>query len=204
MGWKSWVLAIVCVGLAVLRLQYPDVKIDAITVWLLGLASALFVLRDLVPYVEQIKLGAAEIKLRQEVGKAAKEIAGAQQRMEASPDWQMESVSAEVQKVVEEAAKEPRAALLLLSSQLEDVARRRVKKVAPDEARRVYELPKLIEVGISKGLFAETILQPARDFWDVRNQILHGGSRGVDLSTVMSVLAMGVDLLKLLSAERSP
>ncbi|HEY8211465.1 MAG TPA: hypothetical protein VIG99_28470 [Myxococcaceae bacterium] len=201
MGQKSWILAGVAVLLAVLRLLYPDAKVDAITVWLLGLAGVLFVLRDLVPYVEQIKLGDTEIKLRQEIGMAASEVAGAQQRMGASPDWQMEPVPADVQKVVEEAAKEPQAALLLLSSQLEELARRRVKPVAPEESRRVYALPRLIEVGISKGVFPETVLQPARQFWDVRNQVLHGGSRGVDRSTVMSVLAIGMDLMKLLSAE---
>ena len=70
-------LVIVCVLLAVLRLRYPEAKVDAITVWLLGLASALFVLPELVPYVEQIKLGAAEIKLRQGIGKAESEVAGA-------------------------------------------------------------------------------------------------------------------------------
>ena len=140
MRWRSWILAAVCVVLAVLRLRYPDVKVDAIMVWLLGVASVLFVLRDLVPYVEEIRFGSAEIKLRQEIGKAAIEVAGAQQRMGASPDWHMESVSADVQKVVEKAAKEPRAALLLLSSQLEEVARQRVKQVARDESRRLYEL----------------------------------------------------------------
>jgi hypothetical protein len=89
----------------------------------------------------------------------------------------------------------------LLSSKLEQQVRQRMMEAGMPEAQTLLSLPALVERGVERGLFSESVLSAMRDFWKARNDVAHGRAFAVSESTLYSLVSLGTQLLQAVSAE---
>ncbi|HUJ28076.1 MAG TPA: hypothetical protein VLW85_18775 [Myxococcales bacterium] len=195
-GWKRMLIALVCLGFAVLRIVFPDAQVDAVSVWLLAIAAAMFVLpevQSVLPYIKRLRVGDTEIelveRLQREVARATESVAEKKLAADDSAD-----------ELLREAGRSPEAALLLLSSKLEQKVRQRLMEAGMGEAQTLMSLPKLIELGVNRGLFSRSLDSAIQDFWQTRNAIAHGRAFNVPDSTLYSLISLGTQLLRAVSA----
>ncbi len=110
------------------------------------------------------------------------------------------SLSPEVEEILHESSKDPRAALLLLSAKIESQVKKRLQEA---NLSTRYPLGKAMQVGVDAGLFAQEILPAFRDFWAVRNRVAHAEAFDVEDSTILALVSIGTELLKVLSTAKS-
>lgn len=198
-GWKRVLIAFACMAFALVRLKYPDAKVDSVTVWLLGIAAAMFLLPEaqaLLPYIKRVKVGDTEIELVQQLEREVEEA-------KESVANQMVPVGlTTVDEVLREAGRSPQAGLLLLSSRLEEQVRQRLADAGIAEGQTLMSLPRLMEKGVEKGFFSQSILSATRDFWAARNKIAHGRAFDVSDATLYSLISLGTQLLQVVSSSK--
>lgn len=204
---KRWIVIIFCVGLVVAGLLSPMMKIDTNAIWLIGIAAIVFVLpnlRSLMPYVKKIRIGDAELELREEIGVLEKEVerakgAVAEQGGAVVSEDAARKASSDVEKILEEAARSPRAALLLLSAKIEEQLRRVLEQAGIDHTR-AYSSTRMVELGVKHQIFPPEILSAFRDFSTVRNRVAHGAAFDIDDSYILSIISLGTQLFTVVSA----
>jgi len=202
-SWKRWLIIITCLGLVAARLIWPHIQFDAVTIWLIAIAAFFLIIPDpraLFPYIKRIKLWEAEIELKEEVKELGREVDKVQESVANKPGVELsKSLSPDVEEVLRESSKDPRAALLLLSAKIESQVKKRLQEA---NLNFRYPLGKAMEVGVEAGLFPREILSAFRDFWAVRNRIAHSEAFDVEDSTILALVSIGTELLKALSTEK--
>jgi hypothetical protein len=206
-NWKRILVIIVCVALIVVHSIWSQLKFDSINIWLGAIAILLFLMPNLnflFPYLRRVKRFKAW-ELEFELSDLEEKVEKAE--AEAADSGVSKNVSPEVEEVLKEASKDPRAALLLLSSKIDTVVRKRLEdaKLLPILKGGVVRYPRTnfaIEMGISQGLFPPTALSAYNDFRGIRNEIAHNYIFQVDDATILSLISLGTQLLKVLSTEK--
>ncbi len=204
---KRFVVVILCTIFVVAGMLSPTMKIDSNAIWLIGIAAIVFVLpnlRSLMPYVKKIKIGDAELELREDISVLEREVeratdAVAEQSGTTALKGSDNKAASDVEKVIEEAAKSPRAALLLLSAKIEEKLRR-VLRDADIDYQPVSSSTRLVELGVKHQIFPLEILSAIRDFASVRNRVAHGAAFDIDDSYILSIISLGTQLLNVISA----
>jgi hypothetical protein len=160
---------------------------------------------SLLPYTRRIKrLKAWQLEVELNDLEEKVEKAEAENAVSGIP----KDIPPEVDEVLKEASKDPRAALLLLSSKIDSAVRERFNEARIDirfgsAILRFPPTQQAIELGIEKGIFPPSALSAYRDFKGIRNRIAHEYTFKVDTDTILSVISLGTELLKVLSTERS-
>jgi hypothetical protein len=202
-NWKRWLIIIICLGLLIVRLLWPHIQFDAVTLWLVVIAAFFLIIpepRVYFPYIKRVKLWEAEIELKEEVKELGREVDKVQESVANNPGVEVsKSLSPDVDEVVRESSKDPRAALLLLSAKIESQVKKRLKGA---NINFRYPLGKAMEVGVGAGLFPQEILPVFHGFWAMRNRVAHSEAFDVEDSTILALVSIGTELLKILSTER--
>jgi hypothetical protein len=202
-NWKRWLIIIICLGLVIVRLLWPHIQLDAVTLWLVVIAAFFLIIpepRMFFPYIKRVKLWEAEIELKEEVKELGREVDKIQESVTNEPGVEVsKSLSPDVDEVVRESSKDPRAALLLLSAKIESQVKKRLQEA---NLNFRYPLNKAMEVGVGAGLFPQEILQVFHGFWAMRNRVAHTEAFDVEDSTILALVSIGTELLKILSTER--
>ena len=196
-GWKRVFIALLCFAFAVLHAAVPAAKVDATSVWLLAIASAMFLLPDLkslLPYLKRVKVGDTEIELE----KLGKEV---DQATESVANQTLTTGNGSVDDVLREAGRSPQAGLLLLSSKMEEQVRERLRAAGLKEANSMMPLPRLVERGVEHGVYLESIVPALKDFWAARNDVAHGRAFDVSDQTLYSLISIGTQLLRALTSR---
>ena len=213
--WKKWLrsnwrrLLIVVVSIAFIldRQIWHKIQFDAVTIWLV-VSIAIFLLfpnpQIIFPYVKRIKLWEVEIELKEQIRELEKEVVKAQDASanEAVPGTPGH-IPSEVEEVLSESGKNPRAALLLLSTKIESEIKERLKDAGVTLSRRYATASQAVETGAKAGIFTHEFASAFRDFWTVRNRIAHGEAFDVNDNTVFSLISLGIELLKVISTGKS-
>jgi hypothetical protein len=194
-GWKRVFVAVLCLAFAVGHAFVPDATVDAISVWLIGIASLMFLLPDLqtfLPYLRRVRVGDTEIELAR-LGKEVEQATESIATQTIAP--------ANVDDVLKEAGRSPQAALLLLSSKMEEEVRERLRAAGVKGADSMMSLPRLVERGVEHQVYQASLLPALQDFWAARNDVAHG--RGFDVSdqTLYALISLGVQLFRALQAR---
>lgn len=215
--WKRWLMIVVCLGLVIVRLLRPDLKVDVITVWLLVIATLFFLLpemRLMTPYIKRIRVGDTEIELKEQIKDLGKKVErvedvvvsqSEQVNVSAGPAdetnraAQQETISSDVEEIARILSASPRAALLLLSAKLEQQINRRLKNAGVEVGGRNATTTRLVEAGVSAGVFPPEFATAFRDFWSARTRIAHGAAPDIDDKTITSLVSIGLDLLRILA-----
>lgn len=206
---KRSVIIAICLILVLLKLIFPKLEIDIYIIWLIGIAALLFILpdlRSLTPYIKRIRIGDTELELKESIGSLEKEVEKAQdaaERESEDVDTARASVSSDIEKILEESGRDPRAAFLLLSSKIEEQLRLRLEEAGKTPIR-TYSASRYVEMGIQLGIFPQEFLPAFRDFWSVRNRVAHGAAFDVEDSYILSLISLGTQLLKIASTSKKP
>ncbi len=204
---KRQLLIAFCLALVAVRLRWPDIKVDGVTVWLVVVAVLLFLLpevRAFLPYVERAKLGPVELTLREGIRALTREIEEAQDSYaEEGRVIDRADIGPDVEQVITEARRDPRSSLLWLSSKVETEIRRVLESVEAPEHRRYMPLRRAVELGVEAGVLPRGALPAFQDFWAMRNRIVHDFAFDVPDSTVLSLISLGTELLKMLATTRA-
>ena len=200
---KRWLLIVLCVTLVVLRVANSTIAVDQSVVWLVALAALLLVLPELkalTPYIKRIKVGDTEIELQEAIGKLSKEVDRAEEEASerGAPSTTSTQTTSDVEEVLEDTRKDPRAALLLLSSKIEGQLRQRLEE-ADIKTAGVYSLIRLVDIGVHQQVFTPDFGRAMRDFASVRNRVAHGEIFDVEDSYLYSLVSLGAQLLKIAS-----
>ena len=205
-NWKRWLIIITCLGLVAVRFIWPHIQFDAVTIWLVVIAAFFLINPDpraFFPYVKRVKLWEAEIELKEEVKELGKEVDKAQESVGKNPELEIsKNLTPEVDEVLHVAARNPRAALLLLSAKIDHQAKRRLMEAGLKEGNRVVSAPQAIKIGVNAGHFPKEVESPFKNFWTVRNKVVHDEAFHVDDNTILALISLGTVILTLLSTEK--
>jgi hypothetical protein len=213
--WKKWLksnwrrlLIVVASFVFILDRQiWHKIQFDAVTIGLI-VVIALFLLfpnpQIIFPYVKRIKLWEVEIELKEQIRELEKEVVKAQDASanEAVPGTPGR-ISSEVEEVLSESGKNPRAALLLLSAKIEREVKERLRDAGVTLSRRNATASLAVDAGVKTGIFTREFASAFRDFWTVRNRIAHGEAFDVNDNTILSLISLGTELLKVISTEKT-
>ncbi len=203
--WKRWIVVIFCVALIVARYIYPTVQVDTTTVWLVVIATLAFLLPDLkafTPYIKRVKIGDTEIELKDEIGKLSDEVdkakEAASQKRETKDPEALNKAFLEVESILENINKDPRATLLLLSSRIEKQLKLRLIE-ADVNIERIYSLRELSRLAIKQEILPQEFAPALDDFVAVRNRVAHGEAFDVNDNVIYSLISIGARLLEIVS-----
>lgn len=101
-------------------------------------------------------------------------------------------------KILEEAARSPKAALLLLSSELERAVREIVANLGLLQGRRFLPIHQGLGLLMERGALPESVANGLQLFLKVRGRIVHGGDADEDL--ILRAIDSGISLLKAIRA----
>jgi hypothetical protein len=205
-NWKRWLIIITCLGLVTVRLIWPQIQFDAVTIWLIVIAAFFLIIpepRVFFPYIKRVKLWEAEIELKEEIKELGREVDKAQESVDKNPELEVaENLTPEVEEVLRQASKDPRAAFLLLSAKIDHFVRKRLEEAGLNQGNRVVSAPRAIKMGVEAGLFPKEVESSFNDFWAVRNKVAHDAAFDVDDKTILALISLGTVILTLLSTEK--
>ncbi len=202
---KRFIIVTICITLLTLRILLPNAGVDITTVLLVLIAAVALFLPDfrlLSPYIKRVKIGDfAEVELKEKIEKLDAEVKKAEDAASANKGPKTknsDNISPDIEKILEESSKDPRAALLLLSSKLEQQLGRKLEQAGIDTGRD-YSITRLVNRGVEANVFPKEFGAAFRDFASVRNQVAHGKAFDVDDSYILSLISLGTELLKAIS-----
>ena len=211
--WQRGLIVLVCLFLILSRLIWPDLAIDWITIVLVAIATVAVLLpsydtlwpqvSQVLPYVKKLKVAGLEVELSEEIKKLSKEVEVAkeslteQKKMFSTSDVYEQSQS----EVLEVLKTDSRAALMVLAARIEQMVM--IRLAQKDLRAKGHEIPisRAMALGVEKGVFPEEVMEPFREFWELRNRVAHGQAFEVEPNVVQSLVSIGLEVLKLVSLE---
>jgi len=188
----------------------PLIQSIAALLWPLFAFTALFVFRaqiaDLARRLKKGKIFGQEIELEETLDKLNRSAVSAQSEVAALPapiinDRTTEESASEqdvIRRILNEASRSPKAALISLASELESLAREVLASTGHLNGRRVVPVQQAItELHRAYGLPSH-VPSSLHHFWDVRNRVIHKGE-GTD-EDILRAIDSGVSILKALQA----
>lgn len=177
--------------------------------WPVLVFVALLIFRDeiagLVGRIRKGKFLGQELELSDELVKLQITAAEASEEVASLPPPAIEPDTKEqtaeedpVKGIIEEAARSPKAALMLLAAEVEKEARRTLASVGKLQGSRPMTLVQTINELDSHYGLPKHVSSSLRLFWDTRNKIVHGSES--DDRNVFSAIDSGVTILRTLQA----
>jgi hypothetical protein len=205
-NWKRWFVITACIIFIVDRQVWHRVQFDPMTTWLVAVIAFFLIFPSpqvIFPYVKRFKIWEVEIELKEDIKMLEKEVEKAQDVGVNNTSFEATgNVSAEVEDVLRESSRNPRAALLLPSTKLESQIKKRLADAGVKSSRPLAALP-ASDLGVKSGIFPPEFISALRDFWSVRNRIAHGEAFDVNDNTILSLISLGTELLKVISTEKT-
>ncbi|MEX2121596.1 MAG: hypothetical protein WD847_18560 [Pirellulales bacterium] len=211
-AWQRLLIAAICLGLVIARIIFPTIPVDWITLVLIAIAAFALIgpntddirllARRALPYIKKAKVAGIEVELSEEIRKLAIDVDKVQ--IELAEEKQLILASgypAGETEVLQELKVAPRAALLLLGAKIEQQIMLQLAKHRLRKQGEYVPMHRAIEICVENGVFPKEILKPFKEFWNIRNQVAHGMASGVEESLVISLVSLGLEVLKLVSIE---
>ncbi|HEX6485022.1 MAG TPA: hypothetical protein VF043_39770 [Ktedonobacteraceae bacterium] len=144
------------------------------------------------------------VELKKDVKGVVKEVERAQDAIvQEQPELEItKAVSTDIDEVLHVATVSPRAALLLLSAKIEGQMRSRLQEIGYQPATNYALSLHAIDAAVAAGLIPKETASAFRDFMAVRNKVAHGAAFDVDEGTILSLVSIGIELLKVISAKK--
>ncbi|MEF9481091.1 hypothetical protein OWR21_02415 [Ralstonia sp. 1B3] len=182
----------------------------AAILWPVFAFTALFVFRaqiaDLAKRLKKGKLLGQEIELSDSLDKLTLAVESAQSEVASLPNAVIpektlgeQAVQQDiVRRIIDEAGRSPKAALIMLASELEKVARQTLAITGHLNGRRFVPMREAIEQ-LHKAYGLPThVPSSLKHFWEIRNRLIHGGE-GND-EDILRAIDSGISILKALQA----
>ena len=106
-------------------------------------------------------------------------------------------VANDINNILNIAGVNSRAALLLLAVKIENQMRLRLQEAGLQSTTNYALSRQAIDNAVTAGLIPEETVSAFRDFIEVRNKVAHGAAFDVDEATILSLVSIGIELLKI-------
>lgn len=148
---------------------------------------------------QEIELGESLDRLEKSASAVAEEVAALPHPSEDERNRSISNIEGAIDSILREAAQSPKAALILLASDLEREARQLLASIGLLEGRGYLPLSKAIDaLHRHYGALPGHIPSSLKLFWEVRNRLVHG--RQADDEEVLRAIDSGITILKALRA----
>jgi hypothetical protein len=148
-----------------------------------------------------------EILLKEQIKNEVKSVVEEVEQIQEAIDNQTEleiskDVSSDIDDILRMLSINPRAALLLLSTKLEDRLKIQLQE-ANLQSDTNYVSPRLaIDLAENAELLSGEAASTFRNFLLVRNKVAHDAAFDVDEATILTLVSIGIELLKIVSAKK--
>lgn len=202
-----YIVVAICVGLMAVRAVWPEVRFDNISLTLLIIAAVVVLLpelREALEGVKKVKIGKFEFEIVEKL----KALASDTEKVESSVAKQdlqpivLEPSYSNVEAWLAAAATNPRASLVLLAIEIEKTIRDLATAAKIPEAKRPL-LTRHIGILAKRGVIDERIVPLFRDFWAIRNSVVHGQHFELSEGKLYELLELGLRIVRLLRASAS-
>jgi hypothetical protein len=211
-----YLIVTVSLGIVLAKMVFTNIKVDNVSVWLVAIAAVVLMfpkasqilkgislLIPILPYLKKAKVPGFELELSDKIASLSKNLGLAEEKIDSetnlrdSPKFPIQR-----QEVLDSLKNDPKAALLLLAAQIEQQVRTQLEEKGIVTHGRYVPLKKAFAMGVDAGLFPEELRPAFDDFTEVRNQVAHGKAFHVEDSTILSLISMGTEILRIVSVER--
>jgi len=145
-----------------------------------------------------------EAQIYYQVKRAAQEIDQARDILE-EKQVKLETpkdVSADIDEVLHITSSNSRAALLLLSAKIEESMRIRLQEIGVQSKTNYALSRQALDTAVREGSIPQETASALRDFLAVKNKVAHAAVFDVDEATILALVSMGIDLLKIVAAKK--
>jgi hypothetical protein len=150
---------------------------------------------DTLPIEEQIHFQVKRVA--QEIEQARDILEEKQVKLETAKD-----VSADIDEVLHITSSNSRVALLLLSAKIEESMRIRLQDIGVQSKTNYALSRQALDTAVKEGRIPQETASALRDFLAVKNKVAHAAAFDVDEATILALVSMGIDLLKIIAAKK--
>ncbi len=142
-------------------------------------------------------------RIKNEVRGVVEEVEQIQEAIDNQTELEIsKDVSPDIDEILHMLSINPRAALLLLSTKLEDRLKLQLQE-ANLQSDTNYVSPRLaIDLAAKADLLSRETASTLRDFLAVRNKVAHNAAFDVDEATILTLVSIGIELLKIVSTKK--
>jgi len=194
-----YLLVVICFALIIIRILMPNTNFDQLSLYLLIIATVLLLfpyINDWISNIRKLKIGNYEVEINNAVNKLDKDTSKLEESIKKEKKYP--ELSNDFKKLLAEASTDPRGALLIVAIEIESTIRKLAEKADigfGSTTKLVIELSK-------RKIIDEKILPIFKDFWNVRNRIVHGPSEKISESIIYELTYLGYRILSLLSLTK--
>lgn len=198
-------IALLCFAVLVTRFICPDLKFDNLSLDLILIAMLCILVPDLAALIARIKkfkFGDKEIELNEALDKMARqtEVIEDEVAKPGSNFFRTEIAAPQVERYI----RDPRGGLIAVAADIERKVVALLKEHKLVQGDRYINPPRGIAMLADNGLVAQELPTLARDFWALRNQVVHTSNGPVTDREIYRMVDLGVRILDLLSASPAP
>ena len=192
--------------LVAIRAIYPDLKFDQTSLYLYFLAVIVLLIPDLtssIARIKKIKKGDFEIELDQQLKALANETLEEEKSTEEDKNYLERNFDfLEFKDKVQDYLKDPRGGLIAVSVEIESTLRKIATEENISTVKSHVPLLRLSEVLADEGYIPFGLPILIRDFWKIRNQIIHIAEYQLTEDKFYKLLDLGVRILELTRKHR--
>ncbi|MCK4593247.1 hypothetical protein KAU45_02005 [bacterium] len=206
------IIPIIVCALSIVAHQIWDwFTIDTYTFWLLCIIVLLTLIPKIVKYIKwylanakKIKLGIFEIEMKldnleKEVEETAQKHVVEIDHKEPLKYIKESELDKAIRQIIYISKDNPKAALMLLATDIEKSVKETLERNNIYFGRHV-SIRNMVEKGVEKEIFTKDILHIFKDFWVVRNKVVHGEDRFMFEDALLRVVDIGIQILKMLNS----
>jgi len=148
---------------------------------------------------QEVELNDSLANLQRSASQLSEEVSAIpSSEVESSDSNELKDDESSVKTIIHEAARSPKAALILLAAEIEKEAKQTLASIGKLKGRKSVNLRQAIDELDSHYGLPRHISSSLRLFWETRNKIIHGGE--TDERNILSAIDSGVSILKSLQA----
>lgn len=148
---------------------------------------------------QEVELNDSLVSLQRSASQLSEEVSAIpSSEVESSDSNELKDDESSVKTIIHEAARSPKAALILLAAEIEKEAKQTLASIGKLKGRKSVNLRQAIDELDSHYGLPRHISSSLRLFWETRNKIIHGGE--TDERNILSAIDSGVSILKSLQA----
>lgn len=148
---------------------------------------------------QEVELNDSVVNLQRSASLLSEEVSAIpSSEVDGSDSNELEDDESSVKNIIHEAARSPKAALILLAAEIEKEAKQTLASIGKLKGRKGVNLRQAIDELDNHYGLPRHISSSLRLFWETRNNIIHGGE--TDERNILSAIDSGVSILKSLQA----
>lgn len=202
-----YLIAIFICLIIIARLVWPNINYDDISFYLTLLIVILLVfpnIGEILSRIRRFKKGDLEIEIESSLNNLTEKTEEAEEEIEKLeiPEYDFELKSEETKKRILEYAKDPRGGLIAIAVEIESMISKLVKYYKLSINAKHISPISAIDILVKKGFVPSTVNSLIRDFWVIRNQVVHHSEFQFTNQRLYRLLDLGIRILDLLSYRK--